>query len=69
LNKEIIAGAALDVLSVEPPPASNPLLKAKNCLITPHTAWISKDARVRIMRITAENIKAFLDGRTINKVN
>jgi glycerate dehydrogenase len=69
LNKGIIAGAALDVLSVEPPPPSNPLLKAKNCLITPHTAWISKEARVRIMRITAENIKAFLDGRTINKVN
>jgi glycerate dehydrogenase len=69
LNKNIIAGAGLDVLSVEPPPSSNPLLRAANCLITPHTAWISKEARVRIMAITAQNIKAFLEGRVINGVS
>ncbi|HEY0055671.1 MAG TPA: D-2-hydroxyacid dehydrogenase [Pedobacter sp.] len=69
LNENIIAGAALDVLSVEPPPSTNPLLKVSNCLITPHTAWISKEARVRIMMITAQNIKAFLDGKPINGVS
>ncbi len=69
LNENIIAGAALDVLSVEPPPSTNPLLKASNCLITPHTAWISKEARVRIMTITAQNIKAFLEGETLNVVS
>ena len=69
LNNGQIAGAALDVLSVEPPSPVNPLLRAKNCIITPHNAWISKEARNRIMRITKENIIAFQRGRPVNKVN
>ena len=69
LNKNIIAGAALDVLSKEPPPGSNPLLKAKNCIITPHNAWISKEARERIMAVTASNIAAFVNGEPDNVVN
>jgi glycerate dehydrogenase len=69
LNNEIIAGAGLDVLSVEPPVDDNPLLKAKNCINTPHIAWISKEARQRIMDTTVENIKAFMEGKPINVVN
>lgn len=69
LNEGVIAGAALDVLSKEPPPATNPLLKAKNCIITPHNAWISKEARERIMSITADNIAAFLASKPIHVVN
>jgi glycerate dehydrogenase len=66
LNQNRIAGAALDVLSEEPPKSGNPLLKAKNCLITPHNAWISKEARGRIINITAANIEAFLNNQPIN---
>lgn len=69
LNKGIIAGAGLDVLSAEPPSAYNPLLKAKHCIITPHIAWITKEARERIMNVTVKNIAAFLEGTPINKVN
>lgn len=69
LNNEVIAGAGLDVLSKEPPSSDNPLLKAKNCIITPHIAWITKEARMRIMQATAKNIAAFLEGNPINKVN
>lgn len=69
LNSRQIAGAALDVLSKEPPEADNPLLSAKNCIITPHNAWMSKEARQRIMDITAENIQSFLKGSPANKVN
>lgn len=69
LNQNIIAGAALDVLSKEPPPETNPLLKAKNCLITPHNAWISLEARKRIMSVTETNIAAFLTGTPVNTVN
>lgn len=66
LNQNRIRGAALDVLSEEPPRAGNPLLKAKNCIITPHNAWISKEARERIMNITVSNIEAFLNNQPIN---
>lgn len=69
LNSNQIAGAALDVLSTEPPKADNPLLKAKNCLITPHNAWASREARARILAMTIENIKAFLNGHPKNVVN
>jgi glycerate dehydrogenase len=69
LNRGTIAGAALDVLSTEPPGETNPLLKAKNCVITPHIAWMSKEARQRIMNMTTENIKAFLKGNPVNVVS
>jgi glycerate dehydrogenase len=69
LNSDRIAGAALDVLSTEPPSPENPLLSAKNCIITPHNAWISKEARQRVMDITAANINAFLQHRPIHVVN
>ena len=68
LNQERIAGAGLDVLSVEPPPASNPLLTAKNCLITPHIAWASRAARQRLIEATSENIRGFVDGSPRNVV-
>ena len=68
LNEERIAGAGLDVLSVEPPPASNPLLTAKNCLITPHIAWASRAARQRLIEATSENIRGFVDGSPRNVV-
>lgn len=64
-----LAGAAADVLSVEPPPADNPLLAAPNMLITPHLAWASVEARKRLMDITVKNVAGFLTGRIINKVN
>ncbi len=60
LNNEQIAGAGLDVLSAEPPAPENPLLKAKNCYITPHIAWATKSARERLMSTAIENIKAFI---------
>jgi glycerate dehydrogenase len=69
LNSGHIAGAALDVLSVEPPPADNPLLAARNCLITPHMAWGTRAARLRLMHIAVENVRAFLRGSPQNVVN
>ena len=69
LNAGQIAGAAVDVLSVEPPPASNPLLAAKNCVITPHVAWATRDARKRLIDVTAANLAAFAAGQPQNVVN
>ena len=69
LDSGRIAGAGLDVLSVEPPPASNPLLQAKNCLITPHNAWGTRAARARLMNIAVENVRSFLNGKQQNVVN
>lgn len=69
LENQIIAGAALDVLSSEPPPADHVLLGVKNCIITPHVAWASKEARQRLMGETILNIKAFLEGQARNVVN
>ena len=69
LNSGIIAGAGLDVLSVEPPHKDNPLQKAKNCFITPHIAWATFEARTRLMKIAVENIKAFISGSPVNLVN
>jgi glycerate dehydrogenase len=69
LNEGTIAGAAVDVLSKEPPVDGNPLLQAANCIVTPHNAWISREARQRIMAITAGNIAAFIKGQPVNVVN
>jgi glycerate dehydrogenase len=69
LNEGRIAGAALDVLSVEPAQAENPLLQARNCFITPHNAWMSYEARKRIMEVTAQNIASFLNGHAVHVVN
>lgn len=69
LNYGCLAGAGLDVLSTEPPPPNNPLLQAKNCIITPHNAWGTHAARSRLMNIAMENIRAFLNGKPQNVVN
>ena len=69
LNNGGIAGAAVDVLSTEPPQPSNPLLTAKNCIITPHIGWATKSARERLMKIVVNNIRAFLNGPPVNVVN
>ena len=69
LNNDVIAGAGIDVLSVEPPSKDNPLFKAKNCIITPHIAWATKEARGRLMDITVKNLASFLEGNPVNVVN
>ncbi|PJJ84718.1 D-2-hydroxyacid dehydrogenase [Mucilaginibacter auburnensis] len=69
LNNGVIAGAGIDVLSVEPPPTDNPLLSAKNCLVTPHIAWATKEARLRLLEIVVSNLNAFIKGRPVNVVN
>ena len=69
LENGVLAGAGLDVLSTEPPQENHPLIGVKNCIITPHIAWASFEARKKLMKSTAENIKAFLDGNPRNVVN
>lgn len=69
LNDGRLAGAAVDVLSSEPPPLDNPLLRAKNCIVTPHIAWATKEARIRLIESAAANLRGFLDGRPVNVVN
>ena len=69
LNEGLLAGAGLDVVLVEPPVANNPLLTAKNCLLTPHVAWASQEARQRLLLRVAENMAAFLAGNPINVVS
>ncbi|HEY0655973.1 MAG TPA: D-2-hydroxyacid dehydrogenase [Chryseosolibacter sp.] len=68
LQKNQIAGAALDVLSKEPPPSDHPLLLLANCIITPHTAWLSREARARILQTTYENIRMAMAGQAQNLV-
>jgi glycerate dehydrogenase len=69
LNAGRIAGAGLDVLSVEPPPSGNPLLQAANCCITPHIAWATRAARQRLMATAVANIRAYLTGAPQNVVS
>ncbi|WCE31543.1 D-2-hydroxyacid dehydrogenase [Vibrio sp. SCSIO 43137] len=69
LNSGHIAGAALDTLQQEPPLPDNPLLSARNCVITPHVAWATLDARKRITQAVADNIEAWLKGKPVNIVN
>jgi len=69
LNSGKVFAAGLDVVSAEPIRGDNPLLKAKNCFITPHISWASKESRQRIMDSTAANIRAYLDGKPVNVVN
>jgi glycerate dehydrogenase len=57
------------VLSVEPPPADNPLFRAPRCIITPHIAWATRAARERLIAATAENVRGFLAGKPCNVVN
>jgi glycerate dehydrogenase len=69
LNNGRIAGAGLDVLSEEPPDANNPLLKARNCYITPHIAWATIAARKRLLQTVVDNVASFLAGKLQNVVN
>ncbi|MCZ7634768.1 MAG: D-2-hydroxyacid dehydrogenase [Verrucomicrobia bacterium] len=69
LNDGRLAGAGLDVLSVEPPPATHPLLTARNCFITPHLGWATRAARERLLAQAVDNVRAFLAGRPQNVVN
>ena len=68
LNNGVIAAAGLDVLSTEPPCKDNPLLTARNCFITPHIAWATKEARIRLMDIAVNNLKGYIQGNIINNV-
>lgn len=69
LNNDRIQAAGLDVLKIEPPSEDNPLLKAKNCFITPHIAWAAYETRARLLSILESNIKAFIEGNPQNVVN
>lgn len=68
LNRGTIAAAGVDVLSTEPPRYDNPLLTARNCFITPHIAWATREARIRLMDIAVGNLKAYIGGQIINNV-
>lgn len=69
LNNDVIRAAAVDVLYTEPPMKENPLLHAKNILITPHIAWATFEARTRLVKVATNNVKAFIEGNPTNKVN
>jgi len=69
LNRGDIAGAAVDVVSSEPIRPDNPLLKARNCLVTPHIAWASREARRRLLEATVANVARFQEGKPTNVVN
>ena len=69
LNSGKIYAAGLDVVYTEPIRPDNPLLTAKNCIITPHISWAARESRQRLMDIAVENLRAFLAGRPVNVVN
>jgi glycerate dehydrogenase len=69
LNAGRLGGAGLDVLSIEPPPATSPLLSAKNCIVTPHIAWATRAARSRLMEVAVVNVRAFIEGKPQNVVS
>jgi glycerate dehydrogenase len=69
LNQELIAGAGLDVLEEEPASNDTPLIHAKNCTITPHIAWATREARARLINIATDNVKSFLEGNIKNRVS
>lgn len=69
LNENRLRGAGIDVLDMEPMKPNHPYLTAKNCYVTPHVAWASQEARTRLVKIAADNIKAFLSGSPVNQVN
>lgn len=69
LNAGKVAAAAVDVVSAEPIHGDNPLLTAKNCIITPHIAWAAKEPRTRILETSVENLRSFLTGSPVNVVN
>ena len=69
LHNQRIAGAGLDVLAVEPPVERSPLFSAPNCFITPHQAWATRAARQRLMNVTAQNLKAWINGKPQNVVS
>lgn len=68
LDAGVLAGAGVDVLSVEPPVEGNPLFQARNCIVTPHIAWATREARARLMGIAVANVEAFLSGAAVNTV-
>lgn len=69
LNTGVIAGAGVDVLSTEPPSNNNALFSARNCIITPHIAWATREARSRLMTIAVDNLAAYMQGKPVNVVN
>lgn len=69
LNSGKVYAAGLDVVSTEPIKGDNPLLKAKNCIITPHISWAPKESRQRLMNIAVDNLRQFLEGNAVNVVN
>jgi glycerate dehydrogenase len=69
LNSGKVAYAAVDVVSSEPISIENPLLRAKNCIITPHIAWAPKESRSRLIKTAVENLKSFINGNPVNVVN
>ncbi len=69
LNSGKVFAAGLDVVSSEPIKSGNPLLKAKNCIITPHISWAPKESRARLMDIAVNNLKSFTEGKPVNIVN
>jgi len=69
LNSGKVFAAGLDVVSIEPIKGDNPLLNAKNCIITPHISWAPRESRQRLMDIAVNNLKGFVDGKPVNVVN